>query len=183
MDKKMKRIALLSTLLTIFSFLLYKNIEKDLFLTLAITFGTIAYHFVMRLIIGTMINLLLNNQVNYRKRWFQVSAIEQKLYKKLNVKKWKGKMGTYDPSCFDSKIHSWDEIAQAMCQAELVHELIIVFSFFPIFAAISFGALPVFMLTSVFAACFDAMFVIMQRYNRPRIIKLIKNSERNKNSL
>ena len=174
MDKKMKRIALLSTLFTILSFLLYKDMEKDLFLTLTITFGTIAYHFMMRLIIGTMINLLLNNHVDYRKRWFQVSAIEQKLYKKLNVKKWKGKMGTYDPSCFDRKIHSWDEIAQAMCQAELVHELIIVFSFLPIFAAIPFGALTIFVITSVLAACFDAMFVIMQRYNRPRIMRLIK---------
>lgn len=85
-------------------------------------------------------------------------------------------MATYDPSCFDSKIHTWDEIAQAMCQAELVHELIILFSFLPIFTAIPFGALPIFVITSVLAACFDAMFVIMQRYNRPRVLKLIDKS-------
>ena len=132
----------------------------------------------MRLIIGWTINFIWNNHVDYQREWFHVSTREQKLYKKLNVKKWKRKMGTYDPACFDNKVHSWDEIAQATCQAELVHELIIVLSFIPIFAAVPFGALPVFVITSVLAAGFDAMFVIIQRCNRPRIIKLIHNSEK-----
>ena len=180
MAKKMNLMTLLSVLLTVFFVILYGNTESDMILTLAITFGTISYHFAMRLVTGSVINLLLNNHVDYRKRWFRVSAMEENLYKKMKVKKWKGKMATYDPSCFDSKIHSWDEIAQAMCQAELVHEVIIVLSFFPVFAAIPFGTLPVFVITSVLAACFDAMFVVMQRYNRPRIIKLIENSGRNK---
>jgi len=180
MAKKMKAIALFSTLITMFCAVLYMNTENDLALTLMITFGTISYHFIMRLLTGFFINLLLNNHVDYQARWFQVSAVEQKLYKKLKVKKWKGKMFTYDPNCFDSKLHSWDEIAQAMCQAELVHELIIILSFVPIFASIPFGALSVFVITSALAACFDAMFVIIQRFNRPRIIKLIKNPERTK---
>ena len=176
MAKKMNRMTLLSVLITVLFVIVYGNTESDMILTLAITFGTISYHLVMRLLTGSAINLLLNNHVDYRRRWFRVSAIEEKLYKKIKVKKWKGKMATYDPSCFDSKIHSWNEIAQAMCQAELVHEVIIVFSFLPVFAAIPFGALPVFVITSVLAACFDAMFVVMQRYNRPRIIKLIEHS-------
>ena len=87
-------------------------------------------------------------------------------------------MPTYQPELFSPKEHTWDEIAQAMCQAELVHEIIIVLSFVPILAAIPFGALFVFVITSVLAACYDAMFVIMQRYNRPRILKLIKKTEK-----
>ena len=180
MAKIMKQTSLISTLLTVIFVILYGNTGSSMIFTLAITFGTIAYHFIMRLITGTVINLLLNNHVDYRKKWFQVSEIEEKLYKKLKVRKWKGKMATYDPSCFDCSIHTWDEIAQATCQAELVHELIIVLSFLPVFAAIPFGALPAFMITSILAACFDAMFVIMQRYNRPRIIRLIEKSKRSK---
>ena len=134
----------------------------------------------MRLLTGWTINRLLNNHVDYRRKWFRVSAVEQKLYQKLKVKKWKGKMATYDPGSFDRKIHSWDEIAQATCQAELVHEVIILFSFLPVFAAIPFGALPVFVITSILAAGFDAMFVVMQRYNRPRILKLVEHSGANK---
>lgn len=43
--------------------------------------------------------------------------------------------------------------------------------------AITFGALAVFILTSVLAACYDAMFVVMQRYNRPRIVKLVEKKK------
>lgn len=178
MAKKMKLMALLSALMTAVFIAWHGCTENGAVLALAITFGTISYHFVMRLLVGTVINLWLDNHVDYRGRWFRVSAAEKKLCEKLRVKAWKGRMATYDPDCFDSKIHSWDEIAQATCQAELVHELIILFSFLPILAAIPFGALPVFVITSVLAACYDAMFVVMQRYNRPRIIKLIEHSER-----
>ena len=176
MAKIMKRTAWISAVITVILAILYRNMGNGWILTLAITFGTISYHFVMRLLVGTVMNCLLNNHMDYHKRWFRVCAMEEKIYKKLKVRKWKGKMATYDPSCFDRKLHSWDEIAQATCQAELVHELIIILSFLPVFAAIPFGALPAFMITSILAACFDAMFVIMQRYNRPRIMKMIDKS-------
>ena len=153
---------------------LYGYMKNGWFLTLLITFGTISYHFVMRLLVGFVIDRLLDNHVDYRRRWFQVSDAEQKFYKWLKVKQWKGKMGTYDPNSFDPKLHSWEEIASATCQAELVHEVIIALSFLPLLAAIVFGAFPAFAVTSVLAAGFDAIFVIMQRYNRPRIIKIIE---------
>lgn len=38
----------------------------------------------------------------------------------------------YRPDTFSSKNHTWVEIAQAMCQSELVHETNIVFSFVPL---------------------------------------------------
>lgn len=178
MAKIMKRTALFVTVIAIFCAVLYRNTGNGASLTLAITFGTISYHLLMRLLVGCAINCLLNNHVDYRRRWFQVKDAEQKLYKKMRVKKWKGKMATYDPDCFDSRIHTWEEIAQTMCQAELVHEVIILFSFVPILAAIPFGAWFVFVITSVFAACYDAMFVIMQRYNRPRVMKLMEKTKK-----
>ena len=176
MARKMKIIALLSTVSAVICAIFYMETENAVLFSSMIAFATTAYHLVMRLFIGFSIDLLLDNHVDYRAGWFRVSAFERKLYEKMKVKKWKGKMGSYDPSCFDSRIHSWDEIAQATCQAELVHELIIPLSFIPVLASIPFGALPVFVATSVLAACFDAMFVIIQRYNRPRIMKLIKGS-------
>lgn len=164
MAKIIKLIASFATVITIFCVALYANTGNELHFTLAITFGTISYHFLMRLLVGFFINLLLDNHVDYRRRWFRVSDAEQELYDKIKVKKWKGKMATYDPGCFDRRIHTWDEIAQATCQAELVHEIIIILSFMPILASIPFGALFV--------------FVIMQRYNRPRIVKLIEKTEK-----
>ena len=47
------------------------------------------------------------------------------------------------------------------------------FTAFLLLFAIPFGAFPVFLLTSLGAALTDAVFVIVQRYNRPRVIRLI----------
>lgn len=176
MAKIMKLIAFSTTGAALCITLIYNFTDIGIFLTLAITFWTIAYHFCIRLIIGQIYNTFMKNNADYTKKWFQTSKLEQSLYKKLNVKKWKKNMPTYDSSLFDNSAHSWEEIAQAMCQAELVHETIIPFSFLPIISAIWFGALPVFVITSVLGALYDLMFVIMQRYNRPRIVKFIKRN-------
>lgn len=172
MAKTMKRTAVISLVLTVFFCLLYTYIENDIVFSLAITFGTIAFHFIIRLMAGGVINFVMKNQADYTKRWYQVSDIEMKLYQKLKVKKWKNKMPTYDMDVFDVSKHSWDEIIQATCQSELVHETNVFLSFLPIFASIWFGAFWVFLVTSVLSAIFDLMFVFMQRFNRARILKM-----------
>ena len=48
----------------------------------------------------------------------------------------------------------------------------------PIAAGVRFGAYLVFIITSVLAAACDMAFVIMQRYNRPRLIKLMELQKR-----
>ena len=144
----------------------------------AITFGTFFYHFAMRLLVGHLVNGIMGNRADYNKARYQLRPFEIRLYKTLKVKKWKGNMPTYDPSCFDPKLHSWDEIAQAMCQAEIVHEVIAVLSFLPLFAAIPFGSLGVFLFTSLLAACYDLCFVIIQRFNRPRILKFLRFTQK-----
>lgn len=146
----------------------------DWALSLAITFGTFLYHFAMRLLVGCSVDRIKRNKADYTRAWYQLRSFEIGLYRFLKVKKWKGKMPTYDPTLFDPKLHSWDEIAQAMCQAELVHEIIIVLSFLPLTAAIPFGSFGVFLITSILAACFDLCFVIMQRFNRPRVLRCVR---------
>lgn len=64
-----------------------------------------------------------------------------------------------------------------MCQAELVHEVNVILSFLPVVFSYWFGALAVFIVTSLLAALFDMIFVIMQRYNRPRILRLIQKKK------
>lgn len=174
MAKMMKRIALVSFLSMLVFIVLYKLTASDMVLTFAITFGTIAYHFIMRVIVGGLFQLVMRNKTDYTKKWFQVSKSEMKLYQKLKVKKWKNKMPTYDADVFDVKKHSWEEIIQAMCQAELVHEVIVIWSFLPIVASVWFGALGVFVITSILSAFFDLMFVCMQRFNRSRIMKIVE---------
>lgn len=173
MAKGMKIIALTSVVMTAVFAVLYQIKPLGVFLTLAITAGTVAYHFLMRLLVGGAYALLVNNKVDYNKKWFRVGKTEQKLYKLLKVKGWKKHFPTYDPQAFDKEQHSWSEIAGAMCQAELVHETIILFSFLPILFSHWFGSALVFVLTSIFSALFDLTFVIIQRYNRPRVVKIL----------
>lgn len=174
MAKVVKTSACGSLFLTFLFIVFYQRWNMDIFLTLAITFGTIAYHFCMRLLVGLLVELRMHNRTDYRKQWYQLRPFEEKLYVKLGVKKWKDRMPTYEPGLFSLKEHSLEEIVGAMCQAEIVHEIIVLCSFLPILASIPFGELGVFIITSVLAAGFDAMFVMMQRYNRARIVKVIE---------
>ena len=173
MAKIVKGIAAFSLAATVILAISYKVTSSGILLPLAITSGTIAYHFVMRLMVGLAFHATMRNKADYRKRWYQVSKREMAVYEKLKVKQWKRRMPTYDPALFDPRLHTWEEIVQAMCQAELVHETIAVLSFLQILAGIWFGEYPVFIVTSVLSAACDMVFVIMQRYNRQRVTKLL----------
>ncbi len=177
MPKLMKILSAVSLALTVTMALLYYYLETGIFLTLAITFGTIFFHLAVRLLVGLLFNLIMRNKADYTKKWYKVHAWESKLYKILRVDKWKGKLPTYYPNLYSAKDHTFDEIAQTMCQAELVHETNCVVSFLPLVASIWFSDFLVFLLTSICAALFDLMFVIAQRYNRPRVIKLAEHQK------
>ena len=173
MKHLMNILALSFLVLALVASLLYCQTHAEIFLTLAITFGTFAYHFVMRLGIGFLFKHMLHVKYNYKNHWFRVDEREQNLYKKLKVKTWKNKLPSYNPHDFNPKLHSWEEIAQTMCESELVHKTNAFLSFLPIFAGNWFGAYPVFIITSMLAALFDLAFVVIQRYNRPRVLKFI----------
>ena len=172
MAKTMKIMAITALVLTILFSFLYSFADMGVFFSLAITAGTISYHFIIRLLIGYLIDKIMDNKADYTKRWFRVGEKEMKLYRILKVKKWKDKMPTYDMDVFDTSKHTWEEIVQAMCQSELVHETNVLFSFLPIFASVWFGSFGVFLVTSLLSAAFDLMFVFMQRFNRCRILKI-----------
>lgn len=167
MARAMKLCAALSLVLTV----LFALLQQE---ALAITAGTFAYHLLMRLAVGFVFDRMLNNHVDYTHPWFRLHSVETRLYERLRVGKWKASMPTYDPDAFDRHKHSWDEIAQAMCQAELVHETIVVLSFLPLAAIPFLGGGAAFVITSVLAAGYDMLFVFMQRYNRPRILRIVE---------
>ena len=172
MPKLMKMITAFSFIATILSIILFCRFNKSIYLTLAVTFGTISYHLGIRLAVGLFYNTIMKNHADYTKKWYQIHSWENKLYQLLKVKTWKDRMPSYNPEIFSNKKHTWDEIAQSMCQSELVHETNIILSFVPLIASIYFGSFCVFLITSVCGAVFDLLFVIMQRYNRPRIVKI-----------
>ncbi len=140
--------------------------------TVAISLGVTSYHFLMRLLVGFFWNCALHNRADRDIWWFRERKFEPRLYKLLRVKRWKDRMPTFESGFFDIRQRSLPEMIGATCQAELVHETIIVLSFLPIILSTRFGVLPVFVITSVVSALIDTVFVIIQRYNRPRLVAL-----------
>lgn len=183
MKKIIANITIISFVFTLLFAALYSHTENGVSLALAITAGTTLYHFAMRLAVGFFYDKLMNNKADLGKWWYQPKGFEKRIYSWLNVKNWKSIMPSYEPELFNPQKHTWNEIAQAMCQAELVHETIILFSFVPVYATRFFGELPVFLITSLLAAAFDMIFVIMQRYNRPRVIKLVAREKAHKGGI
>ena len=147
-------------------------------LSAAITCGTFLYHFAMRLAVGHAVNAVMGNRADYTRPRYRPLPFEEKLYKKLKVRLWKDRLPTYMPAYFDIKNKSLEDILQAMCQAETVHLIILPLSFLPLLAAIPFGALPVFLITSMAAAAIDLAYVILQRYNRPRLLKVLQRQNK-----
>lgn len=170
----MKIITIISILATFLFTTLYITTENRACLSLAITAGTIAYHFLMRYIVAMIVRCVMNNQADLSKWWYRQKRWEKRLYQKLRVKQWKGKMPTYNPDDFNLKQHTPREIACIMCQAELGHEIIVVLSFLPLLMVLIFDDFWAFFITSLLAALLDMMFVIIQRYNCPRILSLFK---------
>lgn len=173
----MRKILYISTIASVIFFavfyILFSFTSNNLCQILYITFMTFSYHFIMRLAVGTGLKRILLSKCDYNAKWFRQSGVEKKLYKKLKVKKWKARIPAWSPESFSTKHRSLTEIAEAMCYAELVHEVIIILSFVPVLFSIEYGVPAVFIITSVIAAAIDSVFVIVQRYNRPRIVKLI----------
>ena len=79
---------------------------------------------------------------------------------------------------FDIKKHSMEEIVLATCRSEIVHELNALVSFVSLLFTLFFGDFFVFLFTAIAAACLDLVFVIMQRFNRPRLARMIKKKEK-----
>lgn len=154
--------------------LLYLRAGSGWMLSCAISFGTTAYHFAIRFLAALLLGLVTKRKYNYKAWWFRERKWEPGLYRLLRVKEWKGRVPTYDPGEFSLKEHTLQEIVCNMCHAELVHELIVVLSFSSLLFAIPFRAFWVFLITALLAALLDTSFVILQRYNRPRVVRLME---------
>lgn len=172
-----KSIAIFTTSATLALALAYYILDTDWLLTCAISFGTTAYHFLMRLAVGYLMPKVTHYDFDYHHPWFLPRNWERAFYQKLQLHRWKGKLPTYAPSQFSLQENDLHRIIQNMCGAELVHEVIMLCSFLPLLVIPVFGSPGVFLITSLCAALFDSLFVMAQRYNRPRVVRIYEMRE------
>lgn len=136
---------------------------------------TLMYHFWVRIIMGNVTKLF---KINYNQWWFNERAFEKGLYKLLKVKKWKNKALTYNPESFSLKNHSLEEIANTMAKVEVDHWINEIIALSTVLFSIWWGQFWLFLVTALAACLFDAQFIVIQRFNRPRLIKILKMQKR-----
>jgi len=163
----------ITLIISIVCFALYygKIYNNVIVLWIGITAFTIMYHLWTRIIFGNITKLF---KINYKQIWFKERKFEKKLYKLLRVKEWKGKALTYNPELFSLKDYSLEEIANTMTKAETDHWINEFISLSTLLFAIPWGKFWIFLITAIAAMLFDAQFIVIQRYNRPRIIKILE---------
>lgn len=174
MVKKMFAVSGVSLVLFFAFWGIFLGTKKPVYFTLGIVALTICYHFTVRLVIGGLFDYFLKNNVDYTRKWFAERDFEKNLYKKLRVKKWKKFLPTADEDLFSLEKKTPEQVVMAGCQAEIVHECCAAAGLLSMFLAFLFGYFWVFCVTSILAALCDLFFVAIQRFNRPRLLKMIE---------
>ncbi len=178
----MKKKMILTTLFLFIAFAIFLPVyiitKNNVVEIITITIGVTLYHFAMRLAVGAIVNLIMKNKADHKSFWFREKAFEKKLYKLLRVQKWKKYIPTYNPDTFDLNKKTLNEIIGATCQAEIVHEVIMALSLLPIALIPFLNGATAFIVTSILAMLIDFVFVILQRYNRPKLVRVMERIDK-----
>ena len=169
----------ITVITSIFCFTLYYGdiYKNEVILWTGIVAFTIMYHFWVRIIMGN-VSKLFKKHINYKHWWFKERKFEKELYKFLHVKDWKGKALTYNPEQFSLKENSLETIANTMAKSEVDHWINEIISVSTLLFAIPWGSFWIFLISAIVAMIFDSQFILIQRYNRPRIVKLLELEEK-----
>ncbi len=144
--------------------------------SLAITVGMCLYHFGMRLAVGYSIKAMRLRYAPSRPP-LRVGAREEAFYRRIGMDKLiKRGIPTYSPEEFDMSL-GLDSMIYSTCRAETVHAVIVLLSFLPLLLELAFPS-PAYIVTSLLSAAVDTFFVVVQRSNRPRLIRLYERQMR-----
>ena len=168
----MKKLMISLTIISLVLFLVALFFcDNSVLLSLAITFGTTFYHLFMRLTVGYLVKMA-GDRYDPESPWFRTGKWEAAFYRRLGLHKLiRRGIPTYSPEEFDAS-RGISALLQSTCRAEIVHELIMIFSFLPLIMNFFFPSVA-FLLTSIMGAAVDLFFVMVQRCNRPRLLKLL----------
>ena len=148
------------------------------YIAIFITALMFAYHFDIRIIIGCIVSIF-KKRININKKCFYISKKEFERLEKLKVKKWKNNFITLYKNQFEIRKIDKEEIEEVIknnINAEIVHIFCFIFGLFAIVIGcmISIDEIVIYILTSIFASiCFDLPSILIQRYNRYRLHKIL----------
>ena len=110
---------------------------------------------------------------NHTNKWFRERNYERGLFNLLKVASWKNHIPDYNPEDFDQKQKRLSKMISNSCREEVTHIVMIIANFLPIFLPIFLSGVNFWLLfwLSVLGGIIDLMFILKQRYNRPRMVK------------
>ncbi len=169
----MYSVILFVTLTSAVCFFLYYSgvLQSDAILWAGIVSFMILFHFGGRIYMG---NITKKWNINYNHPFYKQRKFEKKLYKILRVRKWKDKVFTFEPQLYDFQNRTLPQLATTMAKSELDHWINEIISIISIFFFLIWGCFSAFFISAVLAMIFDAQFIIVQRYNRPIVLRLMQ---------
>lgn len=141
------------------------------FISSFLTMELVAFHIVPPF--SALLLFLVSRNKNFlNSLWFCEHSWEKTFYDFIKVKQWKTRVGTYDKKLFAGKNFSKEKLVMTITQSELVHEIVFILSFCPVCLTKTFGHLPLLVVLCTIFAAANLPFIFIQRYNRPRVLKM-----------
>ena len=158
-------------------FVLYYGgtVRQGVVLWVGIVAFTVFYHLWLRILMG---RLTAQWRIRHSHWWFRPRPFEKRLHRLLRVRRWKERVLTYDPAAFSTKNHTLEEIANTMSKAETDHWINQLISLTTLLFAIPWGFFWGFLISAVCAMLFDAQFIVVQRYNRPVVLRVLERQRK-----
>lgn len=178
--KQTKYLISAASLVMMFVFLaLYVRNGTEVFLIIGVIAMSVSYQLIVRLFIGIVCEGLFKDGVDYdNSGWFETSDSEEGFYRRLNIRRWKGRLPEFEETDFSLKKHGVENLIIETCRTEVRHEVNMIASFVSLFLGVFFGRLWIFFVIALVSALIDFVFVAVQRYNRPRMIKIASKQRR-----
>ena len=160
---------------TIVTVPLYLKTKDKVVYGFMMVFITLAYEFVMRIILGIV---LIIPKYNVERRYFKASKLEMKIYNGLKMKKWVTHAPTFNPDQYDATKLTLDEIILNTVRNEVTHSVYFFLTFVPIIWSIWLGYLPFNITQALIVIWTDILLIAIQRFNRQRLVKLNRRTKR-----
>ncbi|MEE0060746.1 MAG: hypothetical protein UE295_07960 [Acutalibacteraceae bacterium] len=156
---------------------------------IAICLLLIVFLISINVILPWLIRFIVPKRLFNENMWlFKERKFEGRFYRKIKINKWKNKLPDaeklihFQRSCLPYNIDKSyiNRFITECCIAELGHLSVGIAGFSSVFLALAFPyeirfiAILIFLFFSILDLFTQALFIIIQRYNRPRLIKLRK---------
>lgn len=164
------------------SWALYRDHPTVFFYGFRAFFTVGFYQLSVRIVISIYYRHVHNWPWNPHSFWFRERAWEKPLYRALRVKRWKDFLPTNRPGDFDIRTTDIAGILNNSCRAEAVHATNNAAGYLPLLLTCLMTRQRQYLSIALFIAVgfgiADSILALIQRYNRPRLLRLLDLMEK-----